>query len=200
MIGQPSPTEARERRAPVDRSDVIAGLGSVALGIPVLIYASTMPTLGGAPGPGLFPGIIGALLVIFGVGVLVTALVRTHRPPAATDGGKSTGGAAPAQSDEVDSLPEGSMGEATADDPSPRLSAGIRWMNTAAILGAIIFYILVAEILGFIITMFVVLVAIMMVLRSRLGTALATAAAVTVLLYVVFQQLLLVQLPSGIVG
>lgn len=203
MIEQHSPGGVRQRRAPLDRSDLITGMGSVVLGIPVLIYATTMPTLGGdSPGPGLFPGIIGALFVIFGGALLVGAFLRPGRASAGADGGGPAGEAAPTAppDDELDPLPDGDDGGATTVDTATPLSAGTQWANAAVVLGAIIFYVLVAELLGFVITMFVVLAAIMIVLRSRVLVALVTAAAVTALLYVVFQQLLLVQLPNGILG
>lgn len=204
MTERPSLSGARQRRAPLDRSDLVAGVGSVVVGIPVLLYATTMPTLGGgSPGPGLFPGIIGVLFMIFGAGLLASAFVRSGRAPGQSEGGElAAGHAAPAapSNDELDPLPDGHAGETPTQDASTTLRVSTQWMNVAVVLGAIIFYVLVAEILGFIITMFVALSAIMIVLRSRVVVALVTAAAVTVLLYVVFQQLLLVQLPNGLLG
>ncbi len=195
-------------RAGVDRSDLISGGLSIAVGLAVIPYARSMPTISeGLPGPGLFPGMIGGLFVLFGSALVVKALVVARRGGVPDEAGD---GAEPA-SHEKAAVPVGLKPGPTDVEPVAVDAAGVvhgslaataraRWVNAAVVLGAILFYILAAELLGFIITMFVLMTVIMLVLCSRVLAAVLTAAGVTALLYVVFEIGLLVQLPDGILG
>ncbi|MGH8967986.1 MAG: tripartite tricarboxylate transporter TctB family protein, partial [Actinomycetes bacterium] len=70
--------------APVPwRHDLVAGLLAAVLGAAVVLHVRTFPELpDGQPGPALFPGIVGGLLVVFGL-VLVVRAVRGRGGPAA---------------------------------------------------------------------------------------------------------------------
>lgn len=189
-------------RAAVDRSDLISGALSVAVGLAVVPYALTMPEIRpGIPGPGLFPMMIGALFVLFGTALVVKALVVARRSgvPGGADGTPvgspdTTTGTRP---EEDDPLPVDAAGVV---DASLATSTRSRWVNAAVVLGGIGFYIVAAELLGFIVTMFVLMLVIMLVLRSKVLPAVLTAAGVTALLYAVFELGLLVQLPDGLLG
>ena len=81
-------------------------------------------------------------------------------------------------------------------DPWARSARGLG--SLALAVGGLVFYILVSEPLGFIPTAFVVVAALMMRLRGRPVSSLAIAALVTVAVYEIFADLLLVPLPLGV--
>jgi putative tricarboxylic transport membrane protein len=81
-------------------------------------------------------------------------------------------------------------------DPWARSAKGIG--SLALVVGGLVFYILVSETLGFIPTAFLLVAAIMVRLRGRWLSSLVLSAAVTLVIYQVFANLLLVPLPLGI--
>jgi putative tricarboxylic transport membrane protein len=148
-------------------ADVVAGFLSVALGVAVLGYVRTFPEMpGGQPGPALFPGIIGALFVLFGA-VLAARALLTRRAAGAR--------------------------EVRVGSPRSR-------MNAAMVLTAIVLYIPLVETLGFLVTM----ASLLFVLTWRLGAkpwvAAFAAAATAGVILLLFQRLLLVPLPTGLLG
>lgn len=161
------------------RADLIAGALAAALGVAVLLYIRGFPELpDGSPGPALFPGIIGGLFVLFGAVLVVRSLRAGHR--AATDGRVA---------DEVDAV----------DEAQPRSTMTGR-VNALAILASVVAYLLLVDVLGFAITMCAILVALMWRLGSRPLVALAAAIGTTALIVLIFQQVLLVPLPTGPLG
>jgi putative tricarboxylic transport membrane protein len=177
-------TETAPRGAPAT-GDVVLGVLSLAAGIAVFLYASGMPTIAeGLPGPGLFPMIIGAFLAVLGAVLALKALLRRRAPGPAglTDIGE------PVPADSAAGI------EAADSGPGTGAGDGVPWQNGIA------FYVAAADVLGFAITMFVVLAAIMLVLRSRVLVAVLTAAGITAALYLVFELVLMVQLPNGFAG
>lgn len=203
MTAQHTAADARPR-APLVVGDVVLGVLSVVGGIAVVLYARGMPTLGeGLPGPGLFPTIIGWFFVLLGAALTAKAVVATRRGGAVSesDGIAPAAGDAPTERGSADgpAPATGGPGSGSTAAPAPTAQGG-HWGNAAVVLGGIVFYVLVAEVLGFAITMFLVLAAIMLVLRSRVVAALLTSACVTAALYAIFELLLLVQLPDGFLG
>lgn len=201
----PHAAPAGRRRAPVAVGDVVLGALSVVGGLAVVIYATGMPTVGGLPGPGLFPMIIGWFFVVLGAVLVLQTVVAARRGGAAPE----AGGAAPQETEERATADHGTDEEAVATVQGPgsgstaapaSTAQGGHWSSAAVVLGGIVFYVLAAELLGFPITMFLVLAAIMLVLRSRVVAAVLTAAGITAGLYAVFELLLLVQLPDGFLG
>lgn len=183
-------TETAPRGAPAT-GDVVLGVLSLAAGIAVFLYASGMPTIAeGLPGPGLFPMIIGAFLAVLGAVLALKALLRRRAPGPAglTDIGR------PVPADSAAGI------EAADSGPGTGAGDGVPWQNAVVVLGGIAFYVAAADVLGFAITMFVVLAAIMLVLRSRVLVAVLTAAGITAALYLVFELVLMVQLPNGFAG
>lgn len=153
--------------APGWRHDLVAGLLAAALGAAVVIHVRTFPQLpDGAPGPALFPGIVGGLLVIFGL-VLAVHAARARRHDTASEGVPST--------------------------PRGRLHA-------IAVLGFVVAYLLLAEVLGFPVTMAVLLFLLMWLLGARLWVAAVAAVVTTGVIVLLFQELLLVPLPTGPLG
>jgi len=68
----------------------------------------------------------------------------------------------------------------------------------AVLLGAIVFYIVAAEWLGFLPTAAIILLALLLVLRVRPVTAIVVALAATLLVHFAFYKLLKVPLPWGL--
>ncbi|GAA1766242.1 tripartite tricarboxylate transporter TctB family protein [Kocuria aegyptia] len=200
---QQAPADAR-RRAPLAVGDVVLGALSVVGGVAVVLYSRGMPTMGEAlHGPGLFPMIIGWFLVVLGAALVVRAVVAGRRGVAVPtrNGSASPGGVEPAPGDRNVAMEPEVDGPGAEPVAAPALAAQDgHWVNAAVVLGGIIFYVLAAGFLGFPLTMFLVLTAIMLVLRSRVVAALLTAAGITAGLYAVFELLLLVQLPNGFLG
>lgn len=195
------------------RNDLIAGVLVVTFGAAVLLYVRGFPELaGGRPGPALFPGILGALMVLFGLTLTVQA---TRRPPAnadrAADPATGADTSTPAEGAPTEGEPvEGGSRAATAQAeeemagqseeragglPRRRASA-----NVAAVLGAVVAYLLLAGLLGFLLTMALVLTLLMLWLRVRPVVALSAAVATSVLIYLLFDAFLLVPLPAGPFG
>jgi putative tricarboxylic transport membrane protein len=149
------------------RHDLVGGLLAAALGAAVVLHVRTFPGLpDGQPGPALFPGIIGGLLVLFGL-VLVARAVRARDEPAA--------------------------------DPDAGVTAR-GWLRALAVLGLVVGYLLLAETLGFVLTMGVLLFLLMWLLGARPLVAVLAAAATTGFIFAVFEELLLVPLPQGFLG
>ena len=72
-------------------------------------------------------------------------------------------------------------------------------LNLAVALGGVLFYVFVADALGFIPTMAAILIALFILLQVRWWLALLVAAAVTLGIHIMFVDLLKVPLPWGIV-
>lgn len=170
-------------------ADLVTGLVCAAVGIAVIAYAMTLPTLGGGrPGPGLFPGIIGGAFVLFGGVLSVQALLGLRRRRAEEDHRRG----APA-----DTAPE--RDEETARRARTVSISGTRLaVNAAVVLLGIVGYILLADVLGFLITLFLVAFAIMLTLRARPVPSAVMAAVIAVAMWLVFEELLRVQLPDGL--
>lgn len=157
------------------RQDLVSGLVSAALGAAVLLYVRTFPQLPeGQPGPALFPGIIGALFVIFGLTLVVRYLLARRRAGSAA----------------------GSAG--TDEAPPPTTTRGR--VNALAVLGFVVIYLLLVQSLGFILTMGGLLFLLMWRLGARPVVALGAAVVTTGIIVVIFQQVLLVPLPTGLLG
>ncbi|MFJ6280590.1 tripartite tricarboxylate transporter TctB family protein [Arthrobacter subterraneus] len=171
------------------RADVAAGLVAVLLGIAVIVYALSLPTLGdGKPGPGLFPGIVGGAFVLFGLTLAVqTWTALRQRGPVDS----------PETRSQLDDL-VGQVSDHPASLKTLNVSGKRLAANAAVIIVAIILYILLADLLGFLITMFVMTFAVMLSLRSKPLPAAITAVVLSVLMWLVFEELLRVQLPDGL--
>jgi len=161
------------------RRDLVAGLLAAALGVGVLLYVRGFPTLPGeAPGPALFPGIVGALLVLFGL--ILAARSAYARSRAARQ--------EPGEEYPVEEAP-----------PTPRGSVKGR-LDALAVVGLIVGYLLLVDTLGFPLTMGGLLFLLMWRLGGKPWRALGAAAITTAAIVLMFQQVLLVPLPAGPLG
>jgi putative tricarboxylic transport membrane protein len=133
----------------------------------VVLHVRTFPELpDGQPGPALFPGLVGGLLVLFGLVLVVRAVLARGEPAA---------------------------------DPDAGITAQGR-LRALAVLGLVVGYVLLAETLGFAVTMGVLLFLLMWLLGARPLVAVLAAVAATGFIFVVFEELLLVPLPYGLLG
>jgi putative tricarboxylic transport membrane protein len=148
------------------RHDLVAGLLAAALGAAVVLHVRTFPDLpDGQPGPALFPGIVGALLLVFGLVLVVRAVLARGRPVGAG---------------------------------APVTRQGV--VRALAVVGLVVAYLLVAEVLGFLLTMAVLLFLLMWLLGAKPLVAALAAAVTTGVIVLLFQELLLVPLPTGLLG
>jgi len=157
---------------PAGLGDLVAGSLAVVFGVGVLLYVRGFPGLpGGMPGPALFPGIVAALFVVFGAALVVQWCRRRWGfAPPSTDAGR---------------LPPVS---------------GRQALNAVAVAGSVPVYVLVVDVLGFPLTMAAVLFGLMLLLRARVLVAAAASLVTTGLLVLLFQYVLLVPLPAGVLG
>src|SRR5690606_13754796 len=142
-------TPARGR--PLATGDVIGGGAATVLGIAVLFQIRGDPDLpDGGPGPAWFPGIVGGLLIVLVLVLVVRALVR--RTPA---------DATPADA-ESDAEPDDTT--PAADSPPSAPSHRRTVLNAIVVLAAIVLYIPLSAVLGFVITIALLLFGLMMLL------------------------------------
>lgn len=152
--------------------DSLFGLVFVALGGAVLFTVSGYPKMPGQDvGPNMFPGIAGALIAIFG---LVLALRGALRPAGGTARGRALVALGPWRG-------------------SPR-----HMLAFLSIILGVIAYIAMANIIGFLILMPVLLVVWHIAFGVRPCPALASALIATALAWSLFYKLLGVPLPWGL--
>ena len=152
--------------------DTILGTVLLVFAVLVVSYAQTFPTLAGmSVGPDLFPTIIGSGIGACGLGLIATGLARRR----AAGGGPWVGLAPWVR--------------------SPRLMG-----NALAVLVALVFYIFSSKPLGFHITAFVIVGAIMVKLGVSARAAAGFAVAVPLLIHYLFNDLLRVPLPWGVLA
>jgi putative tricarboxylic transport membrane protein len=173
VTGQPAPAEAEPagQGARPGYGDLVSGGLAVVFGITVLLYIRGFPQLpGGQPGPALFPGIIAALFVVFG-GILVVRWFAQRR-----------------------------AGALAQEGDQPERPTTRAWLTALAMCAAVVVYLLVVDLLGFPVTMSVLLFALMKLLGTRTLVAAVAAVATAVVLMLLFQMVLLVPLPTGFLG
>jgi putative tricarboxylic transport membrane protein len=152
-------------------NDALWGALLVLLGGALLVHVQGFPRIPGqSVGPGLFPGLLGTGLAVCGLLLIVRGLRARAADPA--------GGAWMA-------LP------AWARAPRQRLAF-------AVLVGVNVFYMLVVDRLGFVLTGIVYLAALMAVLRVRATRVLPIAIVVTLAIHYAFYKLLRVPLPWGV--
>jgi putative tricarboxylic transport membrane protein len=230
-VTAPSDTAPEAATATVSvRGDLLVAAVCVIVGAIVIPYGASMPYIReGIPGPGLFPMMIGGLLILFGILLALTRLLAARRERlhqgelaaatnAAGDAGNAPGSAARATAAEAAAAQETKdsaaigvpVSEGDEADLSQLETAAVmdtdigsdgarRWINGAILMGGIVFFVLFAEILGFPLTMAVLVTAIVWSLRARWWVALITGVLTSVGLWAMFERGLLVQLPDGII-
>lgn len=181
--------------------DLYLSLGSISVGVIVLIYALTLPTMGdGRPGPGLFPGIISSALILCGLALALRTVVHSRRVTAGQHDSADADEAIPEEPtgdlDSGDAVPDTAV--AGMDIERETVSTRRAWLNGVVMLASIVGYMVLAEPLGFIITMFLVTLVIMLLLKAKLISALVTSLALSFGMWLIFERGLQVQLPNGL--
>lgn len=145
------------------RSDAVLGGAAILLGVAVFANTLGFPKMpDGAPGPALFPQILAALMVVFGLIILL----QSTRPHVEEDRHYDT----------------------------------VAILKAGGVLVAIAAYVLLVQRLGFLITATVILLGLMLMLGARLRVGLPAAVALSVFSLVLFEKVLRVPLPPGILG
>lgn len=151
--------------------DWLIGAVLFALSMAVLWHVRTFPDIPGQQyGAALFPGLAATGLGIASLGLVVTGLLRRRRA-AHADGN-------------------------VKEDPDPMTAR--RWLALLLSVGSIVFYIVAAESLGFILTGVLILVAMMWAYGSRPALIVPVAIVATLLVHTGFYKLLRVPLPWGV--
>jgi putative tricarboxylic transport membrane protein len=146
-------------------NNTVAGWLLVLFGATVVIYARTFPAAPGQPiGPGMFPIVIGAGLLLCGI-VLIWSERTRHDLPAI---------------------------ELEEWLRRPRMA-----LNAVLVIGALIFYAVAVDTVGFFITAFVFLAGLFLAFGVRGRWIAPTAVVVTLGLHFAFYTLLRVPLPWG---
>ena len=152
-------------------NDAVWGALLALLGAAIVFHVQGFPRIPGQNvGPALFPGIVAAALVVSGL-ILVVSGLRARR----------AGGA----SEPWSQVPHWLRSP-------PHLLAFL------VLVASNVFYLLAVDRLGFLITAFVYLVALIWVLRVRLALVVPVAFVMTLLIHYAFYKLLRVPLPWGV--
>lgn len=172
-------------------TDTVISLLAVFGGVGVIVYGMDMKYLAsGHIGSGLFPIMCGIMLIIFGTALLVKTV---RRVPSIQDETEEEMLAKFADGDASNLGYGGSFSMST--ESQSRLM-----LNGVIIIACIVFYLIFAEIFGFIICLFLMLSTIMIMLKETWWKALLYAGVITAIIYLSFEKGLLVQLPDGILG
>lgn len=186
-VGRSAATPPRTAESP-GTGDLVSGGLAVVFGAAVVLYVRGFPRLSdGAPGPALFPGILGGLFVLFG-SVLVVRWFRARHVTTRTAPSAERPGSPTVVAD------AGSGGQHSA------VSAGTAWVNAGSVVGAVVLYLLLAEVIGFALAMGLLLFGLSWRLGARPWAAAISAVVTTSVLYVMFERVLLVPLPAGFAG
>ena len=152
-------------------NDAIWGVLFALLGAAILWHVQGFPRIPGQNvGPGLFPGVLAVAMLVCGTILIATGL-RARRAAGATS----------------------------------RWAVAPEWLRShrhvlafAVLVASNVFYLLVVERLGFLLTAFVYLSALMWVLRVRLAVAVPVAFIMALAIHYAFYKLLRVPLPWGV--
>lgn len=157
-------------------NDTLIGLVMLLLALAVLWHVSDFPPVPGQPyGSALFPSLAAG-------GLAIASLLL------AIQGWRSGNATA---------RPAGDSADNSAAE-SPAKSAGPRLLPVALVVGAIVFYILFADWLGFIVCGVILLCVLMAVFRVRPILIVPIAIAATLIIHTGFYQFLRVPLPWGV--
>ncbi len=152
-------------------NDAVWGALLALLGAAILWHVQGFPRIPGQNvGPALFPGMLGAALLVCGAILIVSGLKARHAP----------GATAP-------------WAIAPAWLRSPR-----HVLALLVLVASNLFYLLAVDPLGFLLTAFVYLAALMGVLRVRLALVLPVSLVMALAIHYAFYKLLRVPLPWGV--
>ncbi len=150
-------------------NDAVWGALLALLGLAIVVHVQGFPRIPGQNvGPALFPGIVAGALIVCGL-ILVVSGLRARR----------------------------SVASPWAEAPG-WLRSPPHVLAFVVFVASNVFYLLAVDRLGFVITAFVYLTALIWVLRVRLALVLPVALVMTLLIHYAFYKLLRVPLPWGV--
>ncbi|MFK7878192.1 tripartite tricarboxylate transporter TctB family protein [Roseobacter sp.] len=151
-------------------NDVFLGLIMLVIGVAIALHAQTFPVMAGMQyGPEFFPTIIGGGIALCGLGMVANWAVFRHGPK---------------QPWVV--MPEW-------------MGSRINVLRALGILGAVVFYIVVSPFLGFILTIFLTTLGLLLLLANPLWLSLSIALILPAILHFGFSVGLRVPLPRGVI-
>ncbi|MEW2550031.1 tripartite tricarboxylate transporter TctB family protein [Streptomyces sp. NPDC047002] len=163
------------------KAQIGTGLCAAALGVFALVEGAGLHMFGehGEPGPGFFPDLSAAALVVLGVLLVAVNLLHALRGPATAP----PAGEGPRE--------DGPAGAADGFDPRRMLRAGRVWIGFTAGVSLL-------QLLGFLAAMgLLVAYLLFTVERTRVPRALLAVVLIPLAVYAVFAYLLGVELPTG---
>lgn len=166
----------------MQRADVVAGVAVAAFGALALVTALNLAFLStsGVPGPGFFPTLLSALLLLLGVLLGVTSLRRRPEP---------TDDEAPSRQ-----LPGELVEEVGPSGRTRVLRAGTVWLCFAVSVP-------ILAVLGFVPAMAILIALVLFGVERRLNwRALVVAVVVPAAVYELFVHLLTIPLPVGLLN
>lgn len=152
-------------------NDMLLGALMAALGIGIALHAQTFPVMAGMQyGPEFFPTIIGAGIALCGFGLI----------------GKSALSTPPAERTRLVTLPDW-------------MQDRVNIMRALGVPAAVVFYILAAPHLGFLLTMFLTTFGLLALLGNPIPLSTLIALILPAILHLSFSMGLRVPLPRGII-
>lgn len=151
-------------------NDVFLGLIMLVIGVVIALHAQTFPVMAGMQyGPEFFPTIIGGGIALCGLGMVANWAAFRHGPK---------------QPWVV--IPEW-------------MGSRINVLRALGILGAVVFYIVASPFLGFILTIFLTTLGLLLLLANPLWLSLSIALILPAILHFGFSVGLRVPLPRGVI-
>jgi putative tricarboxylic transport membrane protein len=174
----------------MNSNDAPIGAGLLVLSLLVLWHVSSFPPAPGQPyNAALFPGIAAGGLAIAAIGLIVSGLRHRREQRQANAAPRATEEATRAK----DPADDGESADVIAAAKVPS-----RLLAVLLTAGSILFYIAVAQTLGFVITGVILMSALMWAYGVRPMLVLPVAVVVTLVIHFLFYRLLSVPLPWGL--
>ena len=166
--------------------DWLFGIMLIALSTLVLWHVQSFPEIPGQQyGAALFPGLAALGLGLAALVLTIGSLARRGRP-------------APLRADPLGELEQEAESEIAREEGEAGPMTPRRWLALVLSVASIVFYIVAAEDLGFILTGIIILSAMMWAYGTRPALILPIALVATLLIHVGFYKLLRVPLPWGV--
>lgn len=178
-------------------SDILLGIATTLLGGITLYFGAQFPVMQGDYfGPGTFPVILGLLLIIAGLWLFSTGMVRNSKTRNKEKRSWNSNLHSQAEIGSDINVADEIFGEGDINDGSyVRLRE--KWPDLLTVVLAIVVYLFIAPYLGFIVTSFIVLVSMMMRFGQRWISAIVVSAMLSLTLFYIFRSVLSVPLPIG---
>lgn len=151
-------------------NDMFLGLIMLVVGVVIALHAQTFPEMAGMQyGPEFFPTLIGIGIALCGLGMVVSSAVSRD-----------------------------SAAEPWVTAPA-WMGSWINVLRALGVLGAVVFYVVASPILGFMLTIFLTALGLLLLLANPLWLSLLIALILPVVLHYGFAVGLRVPLPRGII-